>query len=277
VGKKGLGRGLDALIAPGGEAGLEVSELDIELVKARPRQPRVRFNEEGMQELVNSVREHGVLQPILVRPVGEGAFEVIAGERRLRAARIAGLERIPVVIRDIGEQEASELALIENLQREDLNPVEEAVAFQEMIERFGYTQEKLAERIGKSRSYVANALRLLNLSSEVLAMVERGELTAGHARSILSAARDEAEQIRMARRIVRFGLSVRDIEESGRRRAAKQGRKEAEVADLEERLQERLGTKANIVKNRRGGRIEIFFYSDEDLMRIVDMLVSFEF
>ncbi len=276
MGKKGLGRGLDALIAPGGEGGLEVSELNVELIKARPGQPRTRFDEEGMQELVNSVREHGVLQPILVRPVGEDMYEVVAGERRLRAARIAGLERIPVVVRDMGDREASELALIENLQREDLNPVEEAVAFREMMERFGYTQEKLAERIGKSRSYVANALRLLNLCSEVLSMVEKGELTAGHARSILGVARDETEQIKMAQHIVRFGLSVRDIEVTGKRRSRKQEQKEAELADIEEKLQERLGTKTNIVRKRRGGKIEIFFYSEEELMRILDMIVPAE-
>ena len=273
MGRRGLGRGLDALIGTE-ESDFERDslELDIGLVQPRGRQPRKKFEDESMAELAASIREHGVLQPIVVRPVEAGKYEVVAGERRLRAAGMGGLERIPVVIREIGEHEASELALIENLQREDLSPVEEALAFREMIEQYGYTQEKLAERIGKSRSYVANALRILNLCSEVRDMVERGELSAGHARAILGVAKDEKEQVKIARRIVRFGLSVRDVEGVKKKETGRHEPRESELVDLEERLQERLGTKASVKRNRRGGRIEIFFYNDEDLMRIVDIL-----
>lgn len=274
MGKRGLGRGLDALISVDYKDG-DSHPIQVEIGKVirRAGQPRKTFTEESLRELAESVREHGLLQPILVRPIDNERYEVIAGERRLRAAEIAGLENIPVVVKDMGDREASEIALVENLQREDLNPVEEAMAYRQMIEQYNYTQDVLAQRIGKSRSHVANTLRILNLAEEVIAMIERGELSAGHARAILSVGHDKEEQVRLARKIFSRGLSVREAERvSDRRRKEKRSVKAPEIAELEERLEHRLGTRTNLVRKKRGGKIEIFFYNDEDLERILDIL-----
>lgn len=274
MGKKRLGRGLDALLSVGvGDNGNQPAEISIGEVVRRADQPRKQFNEAGLEELVASIQQHGVLQPILVRPVDNGLYEVIAGERRLRAAERAGLEYIPAVVKEIGEREAAEIALIENLQREDLNPVEEALAYRKMVEGYGYTQDELARRIGKSRPHVANTMRLLNLCGEVLEMLEKGELLAGHARAILAAGGDRDMQVRLARAIVEKGMNVREAERVSRPKKVRQkANKLPEILEVEERLQHRFGTKASIQRGKRGGRIEIFFYNDEDLERILDIL-----
>lgn len=248
-------------------------EIKVTQVRRKPGQPRQDFSEEKLGELAASIREHGVLQPILVRPVGEESYEVIAGERRLRAAEKAGLERIPAIVREMGDREATEIALIENLQREDLTAVEEARAYRHMTEEYGYTQEELARRIGKSRSHIANTMRILNLCQEVIEMIEKGELSAGHARAILATGGDRESQLRIAQAIVERGLSVREAEKVSQKKGVrKKVVKPPEIVELEERLQARLGTRANLLRKRKGGRIEIFFYDDEDLARILDIL-----
>ncbi|NLU50477.1 MAG: ParB/RepB/Spo0J family partition protein [Syntrophomonadaceae bacterium] len=274
MGKRGLGRGLDALISLESEdVSTQPREIKVTQVRRKPGQPRQDFSEEKLGELAASIREHGVLQPILVRPVGEESYEVIAGERRLRAAEKAGLERIPAIVREMGDREATEIALIENLQREDLTAVEEARAYRHMTEEYGYTQEELARRIGKSRSHIANTMRILNLCEEVIEMIEKGELSAGHARAILATGGDRESQLRLARAIMERGLSVREAEKVSQKKGVrKKVVKPPEIVELEERLQARLGTRANLLRKRKGGRIEIFFYDDEDLARILDIL-----
>lgn len=209
--KKGLGKGLSALIpALSEDKGLKVEEIDINEIKPNPNQPRQHYDEEAFKELVESVKKMGVIQPIVVRAKGF-EYELVAGERRWRAAREAGLKLIPAVIKQVGEADSLEMALVENLHREDLNPVEEARAYRELITKFGLTQEELAEKIGKSRSAVANSLRLLSLPHSVQQLIVDGQLTAGHARAILSL-KSEERQLRLAEKIIGEGLSVREAE-----------------------------------------------------------------
>lgn len=209
--KKGLGKGLSALIPTlSEEKGLKVEEIEVNEVKPNPNQPRQRFDEDAFRELVESVKKMGIIQPIVVRAKGF-EFELIAGERRWRAAKEAGLKTIPAVVKQAGEADSLEIALVENLHREDLNAIEEARAYHELVTRFGLTQEELAEKIGKSRSAVANSLRLLSLPLSVQQLIDDGQLTAGHARAIL-AVKDEEKQLRLAEKIIGEGLSVREAE-----------------------------------------------------------------
>ena len=273
--ERGLGRGLDALFAGSieNEANYEIVELDIDLIVAREDQPRQKFNEESLQELAESIQEHGVLQPVLVREKEE-LFEIIAGERRWRAAGIAGLKSIPVVIRKLDDLQAAEISLIENLQREDLTAVEEAQAYRQMMDRFNYTQEMLAQKIGKSRAHIANTLRILNLPATILEMIAARKISAGHARAILSLPR-EKEQLAAAREIIAAGLSVREAEKRVKIKKTVQKivlGKPAEIVDLEERVQKFFGTKAEISPLRKGGKIEITYYNNEDLERIIELL-----
>lgn len=271
--KRGLGKGLAALL-PGGEA--QVQELRVEEVRPAPGQPRQRIPEDSLVELAQSIRAHGVLQPILVRPVS-GGYELVAGERRWRAARLAGLETIPALVKDLSEAERLEMALVENLQREDLNPLEEAAGYRQLMERFGYTQEQVAERVGKSRSHIANTLRLLGLASRIQEMVRSGLLSAGHARALLGL-RDEKLQVAVAESLVRRGASVREAEELVRRRTrARETRHKSEGSwgeEWENRLRLRLGTKVSIRGDERRGRIEIEYYTREDLERLLELLTS---
>ncbi|SHH29380.1 chromosome segregation DNA-binding protein [Thermosyntropha lipolytica DSM 11003] len=270
--ERGLGKGLEALFGDAGiEAGDELKVVDIPLDDIFPRadQPRQVFDEEKLAELAASIKENGVLQPILVRSV-PGGYEIVAGERRFKAAKMAGLTRIPALVKEIADEKAAEIALIENLQREDLNPVEEARALKNMLERFGYTQEELAERLGKSRAYIANAVRLLNLPPEVLKFLEEGKLTAGHARALL-AIEDAAKQIAMAREIVEKNLSVRKVEKKAAARRKRADEKIPELVEVEEKLQDYLGTRVKVTKTRRGGKIEINYYSEDDLQRILEL------
>lgn len=290
--ERGLGRGLDALFAGAMEDGdnSRVVEIDIKDIVARADQPRRKFDEEPLQELAESLKEHGVLQPLLVRKHGK-RYEIVAGERRWRAAELAGIDRIPVLIKEIDDIEAAEISLIENLQREDLSLTEEARAFRQMIERYGYTQELLAKKLGKSRTHVTNTMRIMNLPDGILAMIDEGKISAGHARALLSLGNAE-QQLAVAGEIVEKGLSVRAVEEKARQKkgnsrlvktvevfdipgATKLDRSQQrspEIAELEEKMQERWGTRVDIKPSNQGGRIMIAYYNDEDLNRILELL-----
>ncbi len=267
--KRGLGKGLEALFSQDESSTNESNQLKIEKIIARKDQPRKTFKEEALKELAESIKEHGILQPLLVRPYKDDLYELIAGERRYRAAIILGLEEVPVVVKEMEDNTVMEAALIENLQREDLSPVEEAFAFKEMIEKYSYTQEQLAAKIGKSRAYIANAVRILNLPEEILLMVEDGRLSAGHARAILSV-KDKGQQMKLASKIVESGLSVRESEGAGKKKTTDS--KDVNLVELEDRLQDKLGTRVRLNKKGRGGKIEIAFFDDEDLQRIMEIL-----
>ncbi|MEW5933462.1 MAG: ParB/RepB/Spo0J family partition protein [Bacillota bacterium] len=269
--RRGLGKGLGALLP---QEGL-VQDIALEQVRPAPGQPRQRVDEEGLAELAQSVRAHGVLQPVLVRPVA-GGYELVAGERRWRAAQLAGLKTIPAVVKEVDEAERLELALVENLQREDLNPMEEAAGFRQLLEKFGYTQEQLAARVGKSRSYVANTLRLLALAEEVQEMVRAGRLSAGHARALL-ALPDRSAQVAVAEVLVQRGASVREAEEMVRRQVQggareRRPKEDEKWAPWEDRLRRVLGTKVSIRGGEERGRIEIQYYSRADLERLLELL-----
>ncbi|NHM26731.1 ParB/RepB/Spo0J family partition protein [Desulfofundulus sp. TPOSR] len=288
--KRGLGRGLGALIPvvqSEGEGALQ--EIRVDDVQPNPRQPRQAIDQEKIQELALSIQEHGVVQPIVVRPVPGGKYEIIAGERRWRACRMLGLEFIPAIIRDYGDLEASAISLIENVQREDLNPLEEAVAYRRLIDEFGLTQEDIARLVAKSRPFIANTLRLLSLPPEVQDMLSAGLITAGHARAILSLD-DAAAQIAAAREVVSGGLNVRETEELIRRFTGRDGKnhepaqkqashssrsKDEELESMEDMLGGALGTRVRI-RARRGGRgvIEIAFESRAQLDEIINLLMN---
>ena len=273
--RKALGRGLRALIAapeelsPDLERSNHATSLPVDAIQSNPYQPREVFEDRAIDELAESIRKQGLLQPLLVRRADDG-YQLIAGERRLRAAQRAGLSEVPVTLRVADDRESLELALVENLQREDLNPVEEAHAYRRLSTEFGLTQEDIAAKIGKSRSAVANTLRLLSLPAEVLRQVQAGALSAGHARSILGIQSPSA-QIELARELVRQGLSVRDTE----RRARKQTGREVEIdrQAVEDKLTRTLGTRVRLRPNKDGsGQIEIEYYSLTELNGLVDRL-----
>ncbi len=282
-----LGRGLSALIPQAG-AGGAVESVDIDLVAPNPQQPRIRFDRGALDELAASIREHGVLQPIIVTRTGDQngpmTYQLVAGERRLQAARIAGLTRIPVLIKEAAGTELLELALVENIQREDLNPIEEALAYRRLSEEFGHTQEEIAKRVGRGRVAVANAMRLLGLEEDIRASIASGQISEGHARALL-AIDDGALRLDAWRRIVADALTVRQAEEIARQlrataappRAKPDGRA-ARHADphlqaAEGRLRQALGAKVSITKSRRaGGRIVISYHSDDELTGILDRI-----
>ena len=256
-------------------------EIDLDKIWPNRSQPRTEFDPEALEELAASLRAEGVLQPIVVRPAGGDTFELIAGERRWRAAQMAGLLRIPAVVREASDDNLLQLALIENLQREELSPLEEAHAFQTLIDDLGLSQQDVADRVGKQRATIANALRLLNLPKDVQDLVAKGELSAGHAKA-LAGMTDSAAQIELARRIVRDGLSVRTVEALLKRPAATAKRPRggrAEVRDpnvlaAEERLQSAVGTRVRIVQNPGGsGRLELHFFSSDELERVYDVVL----
>ena len=277
--KKGLGKGLSALI-PEIDATRDSPNLQVEVdrITPNPLQPRRSFDETKIEELATSVREQGIIQPLLVRRVGEG-FELIAGERRLRAAVKAGLAEVPVVVREASNSETLQLALIENLQREDLNSIEEATAYQRLHEEFNLSQEEIALRVGKSRSAVANSVRLLLLPKELQQEVAGGKLPAGHARALLGLERG-ALILAAAREVMARGLSTRETEKLvGRLKSGRRTKREALLPDpdarsLIERLQRALGTKVRLVQQTRSGRgrVEIEYYSLADLERIIQMI-----
>ncbi len=278
-----LGRGLDALLGQPDEAPPAAQQtLDIPVAKVRPNpnQPREEFDPEALSELVESVTRNGVLQPIIVRGAGDG-YELIAGERRLRAAVQAGLVTIPAIVRPATDNDSLELSLVENIQRENLNPMEQAKAYKNLIERCGLTQEEAAGRLGKKRSSVANILRLLDLPLDIQQAVSRGTLSIGHARALLGLA-DRAEQLRLAARIQRDDLSVRQAEQlvADRLRRARPSPAPAEaksshIADLERMLREILATRVTIIPHKHddGGRIVVDFFTSDDFHRILERLI----
>lgn len=281
---KGLGKGLGALLGDFSEEPIDQSayrELPIYKVEPNPDQPRREFDEEELQALADSISIHGIIQPITVRELPSGYYQIIAGERRWRAARMAGLSDVPVVVIEADDKKAMELALIENLQRQDLNVVEEALGYQSLMEEYGLTQEETASRVGKSRSAVANTLRLLSLNPEVLEKLKTGELTAGHARAILSL-KEEKKQLEAARKIIALALSVRQAETLCKNmNKAPVPKKEITfdvdyVAECEKSLSKQLGRGIKIVKGKRKGRFELEFYGDEDLQILFDALMKLQ-
>jgi ParB family chromosome partitioning protein len=261
---RGLGRGLDALLpkADKGPQSMAIGQL-----RAAPGQPRKVFEPGAIAELTASIAEKGVLQPLLVRPIEDG-YEIVAGERRFRAAREAGLTHVPVIVRELSDQEALEIAIVENLQREDLNPVEEARAFRQLL-GFGASQEDVARAVGKSRSTVANSLRLLTLPQKALAALEAGEISAGHARAVL--AQPEADRDWALQRIIDRSLTVRQAENLERTAAATRNASDGRYRQLEEELTRHVGTRVKVTGGKRG-RIELHFHSDDELQRLLELI-----
>lgn len=301
--KRGLGRGLDALIgggapstaappvpdaastsAAGAAPGRGPVTLDIDLISPNPEQPRTHFEPEQLRELAESIREHGIIQPLVVSRDAGGGYRLIAGERRLQAARLAGLPAVPVVVREAADSELLELALVENIQRADLNPIEEASAYRRLTEEYGHTQEEAARRVGKSRVAVANALRLLALESEIRRSLVTGEISEGHARALLGLPEGKG-RIEAWREVVKRRLSVRDTEALVRktlagspltagRPGATTARRDATIADIESRLRRALSTRVSVVPQKKGARITIECYSAEEFDHVVTTLLG---
>jgi ParB family chromosome partitioning protein len=287
AGRTGLGRGLGALIPGGGG----VDEVDIDLIAPNPEQPRARIDPDTLAELAASVREHGLLQPLVVTrqvaPSGAVSYQLIAGERRLHAARMAGMERVPVVVRETSARGLLELALVENVQRADLGPLEAAAAFRRLVDEFGLTQGEVAARVGKSQAAVSNTMRLLDLPAEVRDGLAGGKITEGHARALLGLP-DTAARLGLYAEVVAKGLSVRQTEELVRRlrdsptppgprshqRSGGGRTPDPDLAAIEERLRSALGTQVRLERGRKGGRIVIQFYGDEDLEGLLSRLLS---
>jgi ParB family chromosome partitioning protein len=271
----GLGRGLEALI-PRTEVEAGVIEVPVDRIARNPHQPRARFDDEELAELAASIVEHGVIQPVVVRTSPDGGYELIAGERRVRAARQAGLASVPAVVRDSSDEGVLELALVENIQRADLNAIEEAAAYRELIDRFGLTHEEVAQRVGKSRVAISNALRLLDLASETRAAIVSGAISEGHGRALAAITVPELQRA-VLQVVLQRHLSVRQTEELVRRRRS-QGLSRTRVPltpdlqDLEAQLRGLLATRVGIARSRRGGRLVIEFYSDEELDRIYTII-----
>jgi len=281
--RKVLGRGLEALIS-GDTASVAsegrqftqsgVQELEIEKISPNPFQPRTRFDESALRELGDSIKTSGVLQPLLVRRLGGGEYQLVAGERRLRASHLAGLTKVPVLVKEYDDRAMMELALIENIQREDLNPIDEAKAYHALIEKVGLTHEQLSERVGKQRTTITNSLRLLALPPEVMDMVSRGTLTAGHARALLSL-EAKGDQLAAARYVSSKGFSVRRTEAFVKRktRTASSRPAKAKLEGLgvwETKLQQQFSTQVSITPGRKGGKVEFEFYGQEDLERLLE-------
>lgn len=282
--QKGLGKGLGALLGDFTEEPLEKSAyqlLPIYKVEPNPDQPRQDFDEEELQALADSIAVHGIIQPLTVREMPNGYYQIIAGERRWRAARMANLSDVPAVIIEADDKKAMELALIENLQRQDLNPLEEALGYQTLMNEYGLTQEEAAGRVGKSRPAVANALRLLGLCTEVQERVRKGELSAGHARAILQL-KSEKKQQEAAQKIVALGLSVRQAELLCKNMSKEPVPQKKEVfavdyvAECEKSLSKHLGRGVKIVNGKRKGRFELEFYGQEDLQNLLDALMKIQ-
>lgn len=277
--RRALGRGLDALLSPASGAGLR--EVDVERIEPNPNQPRQRFERSALDELAASIREHGVVQPLVVAATGDDRYRLIVGERRWQAARLAGLRRVPVVVKDASDRETLELALVENLQRADLNPLEEAGAYQRLLQDFGLNQQQVAERMGKSRASIANTLRLLTLPEALKRAVVEGRVTEGHARAMLGLPRRDA-QLAVLERVEREGLTVRQTEDLVRRlldsgRPALRPRpRSADLEALEDDLRRALGTKVSVRPGRKGGRIVIEYYSDDELTDLSQRLLARE-
>ncbi len=275
--RRGLGKGLEALIPPApSPAG--VTEVEVDRIVPNPRQPRQALDPEALQELATSIEEQGLVQPLVVTEV-EGGYQILVGERRWRAAQLAGLEKVAVVIREATPQQMVELALVENLQREDLNPLETATAYQQLVEEFGMTQQEVADKVGKNRVTVTNTLRLLKLPEEVKRALLADEISEGHARAMLRL-RSENAQLQVLQAIINKALSVRQTEELVRRMVEeprakpKPPQKSPELRALEDKLRQALGTKVSLTPTGKGGRLVIYYYSDEELQGIYDVIVG---
>lgn len=285
--KRGLGRGLAALIPeePINEKentfsdGEKIVNIEIDLIEPNSEQPRKNFEEDALEELTQSIKRHGVLQPIIVRRLGKG-YEIVAGERRWRASKNAGLKEMPCIIKDLEQIQYTEIALIENIQREDLNSIDEAYAYKRLIDKYSLTQDEVASVIGKSRPYISNVMRLLNLNEEVIKLISSALISNGHGRALL-ALEDKEVQLEVARSIIDNDLSVRETEKLVREMCKKEERKSKKtvekvkdpmIGEIEESLRKVLGTKVQVVKGRKKGKIEIEYYSDEDLERIIEIL-----
>jgi ParB family chromosome partitioning protein len=283
--RRALGRGLGALIPEGTAPPPVERRVPIAEIRPNPRQPRRFFDEERIVELAESIRQQGILQPLVVRKAEQG-YELIIGERRFRAAQRAGLDRVPVIVKEVGDAESLEMALVENIQREELTPIEEALAYRQLMDEFQLTQEEIANRVGKSRPVVTNLLRVLNLPEEIKDEVDRGTISVGHARTLLALETPE-QQIEMARRILRQGLSVRETETLVARAPEQPDpgvalpppqdggtsyRPDIHLSALEEDLMRALGTKVRLHLRKKGGRIEIEYYSNEELEGLIRRL-----
>lgn len=274
----GLGRGLDSLLPGTDDPELTIQELDIDLIDPNPEQPRRTFSKESISQLAQSIRDQGVLQPLLVVPRSGGRYRIIAGERRYRASREAGLTTVPCVIRDMDVIQQMEVALIENLQREDLNPIDAAQGIKALMQQCGYTQEKIAQRLGKSRPAVANLLRLLNLPKDVAEMVRDGRLSAGHARVLAGLGRDE-DKITLAKRVVEEDLSVRQLEQLTAvqkkqtvKKPAKTRQTEPELKELQNRLLEKTGMKTTLTGTVNKGKIVLTYSTRDELENLFELL-----
>ncbi len=276
--KTALGKGLEALIPERGE---EVLHLEISRIFPG-EQPRKIFRDNSLKELAASIKEKGVLQPVIVSRAGDGSFRLIAGERRWRAAQIAGLKKIPAIVKNVASRDSLEIALIENIQREDLNPLETAEAFNKLLKDFNLTQEELSERVGKERATVANYLRLLRLPDEIKSLMSDGSLSMGHSRAILSI-ENRTQQLEAARKILTKGLSVREAEalaknislDGAKKAKSHKSHKDPQIASLEDKLIKSLGTKVRIKhKGKKGGTIEIEYYSLDELDRLLEALIK---
>jgi len=292
--KRGLGRGLSALIGTDPVENIlettekdepqketrdqAVVELDIRQIEPDAAQPRKSFGDEAMEELAASIRQYGVIQPLIVQKIGDDRYQIIAGERRWRAAKKAGLEMIPAIVKDYAPEEVLAISLIENIQRENLNPVEEAKAYRRLIDEYSLKQDEVAQRVGKSRTTITNSLRLLGLDDEVLSYLVSGELTTGHAKALLSL-KNKEQQRKLAARAVKEGLSVRKLEQLTQEKPKQiaieepvNPADEAVYKDLTQKLRESLGTKVSIVRSEKKNKIEIEYYSEEELERLVEIL-----
>ena len=277
----GLGRGLDSLFAGSEDWGTSIQEIPVGELDPNPDQPRRTFSEESIGQLADSIREQGILQPLLVAPSGGGRYMIIAGERRYRAGRAAGLETLPCIVKDIDVIRQREIALIENLQREDLNPIEAARGVKALMDQCGYTQEKIGERLGKSRPAIANMIRLLQLPDEVSEMVKDGLLSAGHAR-VLIGIPDKETQLRLARKAVDEGLNVRQMEQLAKAAAGKPKKKAApkqrpaELDELQDKIRRKTGLKSTLTGSVKKGRIVLQYSTREELERLNDILDMLE-
>jgi len=277
--RTGLGKGLDALIPGSTAASRGVQQLPVEAIRPNPRQPRARFQPEELEELAASIREHGVIQPLIVtRGASPGEYTLIAGERRLQAARKAGLHTVPAILREASEQELLELALIENVQRADLNPLETAEAYRQLSADFGLSHEEISRRVGKSRSAVTNTLRLLEAPPSVQQAVLNGDISEGHARALLGLPTPQAQAAAL-QTVLTKGLTVRQTEDlvrklKGRKPAPRQAAPSPALRDIEERLRARLGTKVSLKHGKKGGRITIHYYSEEELETLLARLLD---
>ncbi len=278
--RKALGRGLSALLADSLSQGDELLEVDIDLIEPNPDQPRVHFKEEKLNELAQSIRANGLVQPILLRRIASGRYQIVAGERRWRAAQRAGLHKINAVVRSIPDAKLLELALIENIQRQELNPIEEALAYQRLINNLGLTQDEVAQRVGKDRSSVANYLRLLKLPSQIQQMLEEDLISMGHARALLGLESEE-KQLKLAEEIIARKLSVRETEQAVKKTASVASNREnstpnhndANIRAAELKLKRHLGTQVRIHLNQNGGKIEVEFSSISELDRIYSIIM----